>query len=212
MTDEPIVYLVDDDPSVIKALTRLFAVAGLHCKTFSTAQEFLSEPLIERRSCLVLDVNLPDLSGLELQRVLNERGRTVSIIFISGHGNIPMAVQAMQAGAVHFLPKPFQNDELLAAVRQAIDKSSRMVESLDEERRAKERVATLSPREHQIFLMVAQGLANKNIATRLDLSLQSVKLHRGRVMKKLELDSVADLVRLAEKTSPPTQTRDSQLD
>lgn len=204
MNDGPLVYLVDDDPSVIKALKRLFDMAGLRCKTFGTAQEFLDEPDLEPISCLVLDVDLPDGSGLKLQQELKNVHRDVPIVFITGHGSIAMAVVAMQAGAVNFLPKPFRNDELLSAVRSALDCASRSVESLDDERRMQESLASLSPREREIFQYVAKGLANKNIANQLDISLQSVKLHRGRVMKKLQLNSVADLVRLAEKVLPPT--------
>jgi FixJ family two-component response regulator len=202
MSDGPLVYLVDDDPSVLKALARVFSVARLRCKTFSSAREFLEHPDFESRCCLVLDVNLPDQSGLDLQRELINGGRAIPIIFISGQGNVPTAVKAMQAGAVHFLQKPFRNDELLAAVREGLDRASRALKTLDDDRRVKERVASLTPREREIFVLVAQGMANKNIATRLDISLQSVKLYRGRVMKKLELSSLADLVRLAEKVVP----------
>lgn len=202
MSDVPLVYLVDDDPSVLKALKRLFAVAGFRCETFATAQSFLDHPNFELPSCLVLDVNLPDQTGLDLQRELKKRRRLVSIVFITGHGSIPIAVEAMQAGAVHFLAKPFNNQELLAAVRKAFDKANAELKSLDENARIRERLESLTPREREVFLLVASGMANKNIATRLDVSLQTVKLHRGRVMQKLQLDSVADLVRLAERAVP----------
>jgi len=201
MSSGPLVYLVDDDASVLRALKRLFRVSGLRCETFVTAAEFLNHPHVESPACLVLDVNLPDQTGLDLQRELKGLGRPMPIVFITGHGSIPMAVEAIQAGAVHFLPKPFQNDELLAAVRTALEKASQEAASLDVSRRIQERTASLTPREREIFLLVAAGIANKNIATQLDISLQTVKLHRGRVMKKLQLNSVADLVRLAEKAN-----------
>lgn len=202
MSSEPIVYLVDDDASVRKALKRLFRVAGLRCEAFETAQGFLDHPQFECHSCVVLDVNLPDRTGLDLQQELKGRGWPASIVFITGHGSIPMAVEAIQSGAVHFLAKPFDNDELLAAVHKALDRAGHETASLDQIKLIKERMSTLTAREHQVFLLVAAGMANKNIATQLDLSLQTVKLHRGRVMQKLQLDSVADLVRLAEKAHP----------
>jgi len=202
MSDVPLVYLVYDDPSVSKALGRLFRVAGFRFAAFTTAHDFLDQPSLESPSCLVLDVQLPDQSGLDLQRELNDRGWCASIVFITGHGNIPMAVEAMRAGAVHFLPKPFDNRDLLAAVRQAIDRQLQVCAQLDESSQIEARMASLTPRERQVFALVAAGLANKNIATRLGCSLQTVKFHRGRVMQKLQLDSVADLVRLAEKAKP----------
>src|SRR5690349_18549368 len=127
MSGEPLVYLIDDDPSVLKALQRLFRVAGLRCEAFESAQGFLDHPNFESPACLVLDVNLPDRTGLDLQRDLKDRGWPVSIVFITGHGSIPMAVEAMQAGAVHFLSKPFDNDELLEAVHMALDRAGQEV-------------------------------------------------------------------------------------
>ena len=199
MSGSPLVYLVDDDPSVLRALKRVFSVAGLRCETFATAQGFLEQPEFESPACLVLDVNLPDRSGLDLQAELRRRGRPASIVFITGHGSIPLAVEAMQAGAVHFLAKPFDNRDLLAAVQKALDKAKQEFAALDENRRIADCASLMTPRELEIFLLVADGLSNKSIAARLDISLQTVKLHRGRVMQKLQLDSVADLVRLAEK-------------
>ncbi|MFO1020054.1 MAG: response regulator [Planctomycetales bacterium] len=198
---EPLVYLVDDDPSVRKALTRLFRVAGLRCETFETAGISRS-PEFRSPSCLVLDVNLPDGTGLDLQRELKDRGWPASIVFITGHGNIPMAVEAIQSGAVHFLAKPFNNEELLAAVHKALERAGQEFATADESKQLRERLNSLTPRERDVFLLVAAGMANKNIAAELDISLQTVKLHRGRVMRKLQLDSVADLVRLAEKANP----------
>jgi FixJ family two-component response regulator len=199
MSDVPVVYLVDDDPSVSKALGRLFRVAGFRLAAFATARDFLNHWSFESPSCLVLDVQLPDQSGLDLQRELNDRGWCAAIVFITGHGNVSMAVEAMRAGAVHFLPKPFDNRDLLAAVRQAIDRQRQVCAQLAESSQIEARVASLTSRERQVFGLVAVGLANKNIAARLGLCLQTVKLHRGRVMQKLQVNSVADLVRLAEK-------------
>lgn len=199
MSPGPVVYVVDDDPSVARALERLFRVAGFCPASFATARAFLDQPGLESPSCLVLDVQLPDLNGLDLQRELKERGWTLPIVFITGHANVPMAVQAMRAGAIHFLAKPFDNQELLAAVRQALEREGQELARRQEYKRIKLLVESLTPRERQVFLLVAAGIANKNIATRLGVSLQTVKLHRGHVMQKLQLDSVADLVQLAEK-------------
>ncbi|HZZ82506.1 MAG TPA: response regulator [Gemmataceae bacterium] len=200
MSQTPVVYVVDDDPSVSRALARLFRVAGLRLVSFATAQEFLSHPNCESPSCLVLDVQLPDLNGLDLQRELKERDWRLPIVFITGHGNVPMAVEAMRAGAVHFLPKPCDNRELLAAIRQALDRDREHRAQQKEAQRIKPLIDALTPREREVFLLVAAGLANKNIASRLRISLQTVKLHRGNVMQKLQLDSIADLVHFAQKT------------
>jgi RNA polymerase sigma factor (sigma-70 family) len=202
MNGEPVVYVVDDDPSISKALARLFRTAALPVETFATARDFLNHRNFQNPSCLVLDVELPDQSGLDLQKELKDRGWAVSIVFITGHGNIPMAVEAMRAGAVHFLAKPFDNRELLAAVRQALERDRQVVDLKDESGRIKSVVESLTPREREVFLLVAAGMPNKNIAAHLAVSLQTVKLYRGRVMQKLQLDSVADLVRLAEKAKP----------
>jgi FixJ family two-component response regulator len=199
VSTEPVVYVVDDDPSVSRALERLFRVAGFHPKVFADARTFLSRESLESPSCLVLDVQLPDRNGLDLQKELAERGWNVPIVFITGHGDVPMAVEAMRMGAVHFLPKPFDTRALLAAVRQALELESREVDRQEEARKVAQLVGSLTAREHEVFLLVAAGLPNKVIASRLDVSLQTVKLHRGRLMRKLQSDSVADLVRLAEK-------------
>src|SRR5262249_13136544 len=152
----------------------------------------------ESPSCLVLDVQLPDQSGLDLQKELKDRGWSIPIVFITGHGNIPMAVEAMRSGAVHFLPKPFDNRELLTAVGHALAREAQTVAKQKEKERTAQLLDSLTPREREVFFLVATGMANKNIATRLGICLQTVKLHRGQVMQKLQLTSVADLVRLAE--------------
>jgi FixJ family two-component response regulator len=202
MNPSPLVYLVDDDPSVSKALTRLFQAAGFRFAAFATAQDFLDRCDIELPSCLVLDVQLPGRSGLDLQHELSSRGLSVPIVFITGHGDVPMAVQALRAGAIHFLQKPFKNRDLLAAVQQAIDKQLQFCANLEEKRQIENRLASLSAREREVFALVALGLPNKTIAAKLDLSLPTIKLYRARVMQKLGLDSVADLVRLAQKAEP----------
>jgi FixJ family two-component response regulator len=201
MSQVPVVYVVDDDPSVAGALERLFRVAGFRLVSFATAGAFLDQQSLESPSCLVLDVQLPDLNGLDLQRELKDRGWTLPIVFITGHGNVPMAVEAMRAGAVHFLPKPFDNRELLEAVRKAHEREVQELARQQESNRIKLLVGTLTPRERQVFLLVAAGMANKNIATRLGVCLQTVKLHRGHVMEKLQVDSIADIVQLAEKAT-----------
>jgi FixJ family two-component response regulator len=202
MSQVPVVYVVDDDPSVARALERMFRVAGFRLASFATARAFLDQQRLESPSCLVLDVHLPDLNGLDLQRELKDRGWTLPIVFITGHGSVPMAVEAMRAGAVHFLPKPFDNRELLAAVRQAVAREVQELARQEESNRVKTLVDSLTPRERQVFLLVAAGMVNKNIATRLGVCLQTVKLHRGHVMEKLGLDSVADLVQLAARARP----------
>jgi FixJ family two-component response regulator len=199
----PTVYVVDDDPSVSKALERLFRVAGFQFAAFASAREFLDHASFASPACLVLDVQLPDGSGLELQEELKKRGRSTAIVFITGHGDVPMAVEAMRAGAVHFLPKPFDNQRLLAAVRQALDVDSKASSERDENREMESRLASLTARERQVFSLVAAGAANKQIAAQLGLSLQTIKLYRGRVMQKLELKSVAELARLAERVDVP---------
>jgi FixJ family two-component response regulator len=203
MSDVPVVYLVDDDPSVSSALRRLFRVAGFSFQAFGNAHDFMDQQKLESPSCLVLDVQLPDQSGFDLQKELKDRGWRTSIIFITGYGSIPMAVEAMREGAIDFLPKPFDNRELLGAVRQAVDRERAASACLEENHQIEGRVSSLTLRERQVFVLVASGLANKAIASQLDLSLQTIKLHRGRVMKKLRADSIADLVRLSERATLP---------
>ena len=200
MSEAPIVYVVDDDPSVSRALERMFRVAGFHLRVFATAEDFLAQGSIVSPSCLVLDVHLPGRSGLDLQMELKDRGWSVPIILIAGHGTVPMAVEAMRAGAVHFLPKPFDNRQLMELVRQAIKTQNQECAKRREDRRISQLLNSLTPREHEVFLLVAAGLPNKNIASQLGICLQTVKLHRGRLMQKLEVDSIADLVRLAEQS------------
>jgi FixJ family two-component response regulator len=201
-----VVYVVDDDSSIRQALSGLLRSAGLRAETFGTAREFLRAPRADAPSCLVLDVSLPDGSGLDIPDELRDLDAPLPIIFITGHGTIPMSVRAMKSGALEFLTKPFSDDALLAATNVALerDRVSRAERSdLGEARRLIER---LTPREREVLDLVVEGKMNKQIAARLGTAEQTVKQHRGRVMRKLEVDSVADLVRLVERASGQTQS------
>jgi len=195
---EPTVYVVDDDASIRGALNNLFRSVGLKVETFSTAQELLS---IESfgPGCLILDVRLPGVSGLELQRQLAERNLTIPIVFITGHGDIPMSVKAIKAGAVEFLTKPFRDQDLLDAVQQAIDRDREARSRKDEAADLQERFALLTPREHEVMKYVGRGLINKQIAAELGVAESTVKLHRAQLMLKMKAESLADLIRTAER-------------
>jgi len=203
--DDSIVSIVDDDPSMCEALTRLLGTVGLRAEAFNTPQEFLKTKRPEAPSCLVLDVRLPGLSGLDLQRELANTDPPVQIVFITAHGDIPMTVQALKAGAVDFLTKPFRDQQLLDAVQQAIDRdraARRQWADLAELRR---RYESVTPREREVMALVVTGLLNKQIATRLHTGEATVKAHRAQLMRKMGADSVAQLVRIAEELSllPP---------
>jgi FixJ family two-component response regulator len=197
------VFVVDDDVAVCVALSRLMRTAGLHVETFGTAAEVLSDERLRDADCLVLDVHLPDLSGLELQARLTELGLELPIVFITGRGDIPMSVRAMKAGALEFLTKPFDNQQLLDAIGQGIARchSAKLHEEklIDLQRRYQ----SLTPRERQVFGLVVRGLLNKQIAGALGTAEKTVKIHRSQVMRKMEAASLPDLVRMAEKL-PPT--------
>jgi len=202
----PRVFIADDDPSVRKGLERLMRSAGLTAETFSSAEEFLDrKPYRVGPSCLVLDVCMPGLSGIDLQKELIRKGISLPIIFITGHGDIPMSVKAMKNGAVDFLPKPFADKELLSAIDRAIEKCARIRKNESEKNRIQRRVDTLTPREHECLRWVITGMLNKQIAPKLGVAEKTVKVHRGRVMHKMQAASVADLVRLAQKCgiNPP---------
>jgi FixJ family two-component response regulator len=194
----PIVFVVDDDISVRESLELLIKRAGWQPETFASAQEFLSRPGPTVPCCLVLDVTLPGLSGLELQKRLAER-TDMPIIFITGHGDVPMTVQAMKAGAVEFLTKPFKDDVLLGAIRGAIERS-RVALRLDVEMRALKRsYESLTPREREVMGLVVSGLLNKQVGGELGISEITVKAHRGQVMRKMKADSLPDLVTMAAR-------------
>jgi FixJ family two-component response regulator len=196
---EPLVFVVDDDASVREAIRSLIMSVGLRVEAFETARDFLRSKLLDAPGCVVLDVRLPGLSGLDLQRELAAHAVRLPIIFITGHGDIPMSVRAMKAGAVEFLTKPFRDQDLLDAIQQALarDRDSRQQQSQIAELRA--RFEELTAREKEVMGLVAAGLLNKQIAGELGISEITVKIHRGQVMKKMGAGSLADLVRMTEK-------------
>jgi len=201
------VFVVDDDRSVRLSITNLLESDGYTVESFSSAAEYLARGPHLGPACLVLDVRLPGLDGLALQRQLAERGRMEQIVFITGHGDIPMGIQAMKRGAVDFLPKPFEDKALLNAVGQALARSTENWRRRDEVEEIRARIATLTPREFEVFQLVIAGRLNKQMAAELGAALRTIKTHRGRVMHKLGVESVAALVRLAQKVVvTPTST------
>jgi FixJ family two-component response regulator len=193
----PLVCVVDDDASVRRSLVRLFRSEGLISEAFASAQAYLDCGTYDGPSCLVLDVRMPELTGLDLQRALIEAGRDEQVIFITGNGNVPMCARAMKAGAADFLPKPFDDAELLAAVKGALCRSGEHRRNQDAQADARARITMLTPREFQVFQGVIVGKLNKQIAADLGMALKTVKVHRGRVMQKMRVTSVAELVQLA---------------
>ncbi len=195
----PIVFVVDDDFSVRESLETLIRFEGWRPETFASAQEFLAHPRILAPSCLVLDISLPDLNGLDLQGLVAVDRMDMPIIFITGYGDVPMAVRAMKAGAVEFLTKPFDVEVLLQAIRQAIERSQSALAREAELRLLEERHASLSKREHEVMNLVVTGLLNKQIGAELGISEITVKAHRGQVMRKMSAGSLADLVNMAAR-------------
>lgn len=195
------IFLVDDDASVRKALTRLIKSAGYQVQAFDSASEFLEKkpPTEDCASCLVLDVRMPGLSGIDLQHELQGAGLALPIIFITGHGDIPMSVQAMKDGAADFLIKPVNDAELLKAVEKALARARNDMEERQERDRIERRLKTLTPRELEVMTLVVRGLLNKQIAFELGTVEKTVKVHRARVMEKMEVESLAELVRIAER-------------
>ncbi len=200
----PSVYLVDDDASVRRALARLIKSAGLEVQTFASAREFLDRiPDTNNPACLVADVRMPGLSGIDLHHELRSTNRNLPIIFVTGHGDIPMSVNAMKAGAVDFLPKPVKDSDLLSAIKQALAHADSNRAKRDELAALRKRMEKLTSRESQVMALVVKGMLNKQIAFVLGTVEKTIKVHRARVMRKMEVNSVAELVRITEKIGMP---------
>ncbi len=195
----PQVFIVDDDASIRSALRRLTTIAGFDALFFASAEEFLDVVKPAEHACLVLDVRLPGLDGLELQERLDELGIDIPIVFITGHGDVPMSVKALKRGAVDFLQKPFDAEDFIAAIHVALDRSRTESDNQSYNRSVRQRLKTLSRREHEVFDLVTSGLLNKQVADRLGISEKTVKVHRARVMAKMEVKSFAELARMAER-------------
>lgn len=200
-SDEATVFIVDDDAPVRTALKRLIQSIGLKVKTFDSAQAFLEHGPHDGPACLVLDVRMPGMSGIELQERLTNTGLRMPIIFITGHGNIPMSVEAMKAGAVDFIEKPFDDQKLIDAINIAIQKDEKFRREQAEIKDIQQGADSLTPREHEVFSLVVSGMLNKQIAFDLGMSEKTVKVHRARVMQKMKAKSLANLVRMAEKVN-----------
>jgi FixJ family two-component response regulator len=202
--DDATVYLVDDDAGVRRAAKVLIESVGLRVQSFASAREFLESQQPDAPGCLVLDVRLPGLSGLELQRELGKTSNPLPIIFITGYGDIPMSVQAMKAGAVEFLTKPFRDQQLLDAITQAIERDRLARKERREVAELQQRYESLTPREREVMTFVVKGLLNKQVAAELGTGEAMVKAHRGQLMKKMTVESFADLVRIAERLRDAT--------
>jgi FixJ family two-component response regulator len=206
VADEAIVFIIDDDARMRAAMERLLKSVGLHAEAFSTPQEFLRRKAPGIPSCLVLDVRLPGMSGLDVQRKLIDSGIHIPVIFISGHGDIPMTVKAMKSGAVEFLTKPFRDQDLLDAIQQALERENESRQQQHEIQKLKDNYETLTAREREVMGLVVSGMLTKQIASRLGTSEITAQVHRGHVMRKMHANSPAELGRIAEKLKIPAMT------
>jgi RNA polymerase sigma factor (sigma-70 family) len=205
MTGAPVVFVVDDNPSVRSSLKFLLSTVGLRVESFVSADTFLQKNPPDAPSCLVLDVRLPGLSGLDFQHELAARNIRIPIVFVTGHGDIPMSVRAMKAGAVEFLTKPFRDQDLLDAIRIALERDRARREQEKEATELQQRFGSLTPREREVIFMVVSGMLNKQIAGQLGTAENTVKVQRSRAMEKLNAQSLADLVRMIEKLKGPAE-------
>jgi len=207
---EAIVAIVDDDPSVQRGLQRLIRSAGWKATTFASAQEFLARSRTESPNCVLLDLQMPGLSGLDLQKRMAEVGMEIPIVFLTGHGDIPASVRAMKAGAVQFLTKPVDEQELLPAIEEAVERDQRTRQQHVEMGELRGRYESLTAREQEVMQQVISGMLNKQIAAELKITEDTVKFHRGHIMQKMRADSLADLVRMAKNLAIPSDRKDTQ--
>jgi FixJ family two-component response regulator len=197
--NEPSVYIIDDDPSVRNGLTRIVKAVGINVESFESAGEFLSSEKYKEHGCIILDVHMPEMTGPELQEKLIEAGSIMPIIFLSAHGDVPTTAKTMKKGAVDFLEKPVDHEDLMAAIQNSLEQDLETRSKRTEYNSILELIKTLTPREHEVMTFVITGMLNKQIAAEMDISEETVKIHRGRVMQKLGIVSVAELVRLCGK-------------